>query len=162
MVGIVRHRQLKGSVTDRSHLNHRATPRLHTCGICSRWCSAGGRSGWASPSSCIPDTCNSDSGTRFVTSSGWAWGSEWSWRVRSGMIGSLAPGKRITHPEDFANVPTSSGASFSRMFTSLKARRAKLLSCQGAMSDNGCVYQDLRITCGWPVTWARPERLHST
>ena len=29
MVGIVRHRQLKGSVTDRSHLNHRATPRLH-------------------------------------------------------------------------------------------------------------------------------------
>ena len=30
MVGIVRHRQLKGSATDRSHLNHRATPRLHT------------------------------------------------------------------------------------------------------------------------------------
>jgi hypothetical protein len=29
MVGIVRHRQLKGSVTDRFHLNHRATPRLH-------------------------------------------------------------------------------------------------------------------------------------
>jgi hypothetical protein len=27
---LVRHRQTKGSVTDRSHLNHRATPRLHT------------------------------------------------------------------------------------------------------------------------------------
>jgi hypothetical protein len=30
MVGIVRHRQTKGSATDRFHLNHRATPRLHT------------------------------------------------------------------------------------------------------------------------------------
>jgi len=29
MAGIVRHRQLKGSATDRSHLNHRATPRLY-------------------------------------------------------------------------------------------------------------------------------------
>ena len=32
MVGIVRHRQTKGSATDRSHLNHRATPRLHKLG----------------------------------------------------------------------------------------------------------------------------------
>jgi hypothetical protein len=29
MVGIVRHRQTKGSATDRPRLNHRATPRLH-------------------------------------------------------------------------------------------------------------------------------------
>src|ERR1700739_1896800 len=30
MAGLVRHRQTKGSATDRLHLNHRATPRLHT------------------------------------------------------------------------------------------------------------------------------------
>jgi hypothetical protein len=30
MVGIVRHRQTKEPATDRFHLNHRATPRLHT------------------------------------------------------------------------------------------------------------------------------------
>ena len=30
MVGIVRHRQTKGSATDRPRLNHRATPRLYT------------------------------------------------------------------------------------------------------------------------------------
>src|SRR5260221_7532178 len=30
MVALVRHRQTKGSATDRFHLNHRATPRLHT------------------------------------------------------------------------------------------------------------------------------------
>jgi len=29
----VRHRQTKGSATDRSHLNHRATPRLHKISI---------------------------------------------------------------------------------------------------------------------------------
>ena len=29
MVELVRHRQTKGSATDRPHLNHRATPRLH-------------------------------------------------------------------------------------------------------------------------------------
>jgi len=33
MAGIVRHRQLKGSVTNRSHLNHRATPRLYKSGF---------------------------------------------------------------------------------------------------------------------------------
>ena len=31
MAGLVRHRQTKGSATDRLHLHHRATPRLHTC-----------------------------------------------------------------------------------------------------------------------------------
>ena len=30
MMGLVRHRQTKGSVMDRPHLNHRATPRLYT------------------------------------------------------------------------------------------------------------------------------------
>src|SRR5262245_51606895 len=30
---LVRHRQTKGSATDRLHLNHRVTPRLHMCGI---------------------------------------------------------------------------------------------------------------------------------
>jgi len=30
MVELVRHRQTKGSATDRPRLNHRATPRLHT------------------------------------------------------------------------------------------------------------------------------------
>ena len=30
MIGILRHRQPKGSVTDRPHLNHRATSRLYT------------------------------------------------------------------------------------------------------------------------------------
>jgi hypothetical protein len=29
MAGLVRHRQTKGSATDRLRLNHRATPRLH-------------------------------------------------------------------------------------------------------------------------------------
>jgi hypothetical protein len=29
MAELVRHRQTKGSATDRLHLNHRATPRLH-------------------------------------------------------------------------------------------------------------------------------------
>src|SRR2546429_9741856 len=29
MAELVRHRQTKGSATDRHHLNHRATPRLH-------------------------------------------------------------------------------------------------------------------------------------
>src|SRR5215469_10844001 len=29
MVALVRHRQTKGPATDRFHLNHRATPRLH-------------------------------------------------------------------------------------------------------------------------------------
>src|SRR6266849_11099605 len=33
MAELVRHRQTKGSATDRLHLNHRATPRLHTSGI---------------------------------------------------------------------------------------------------------------------------------
>src|ERR1700675_4468708 len=33
MVGLVRHRQTKGPATDRPHLNHRATPRLHTLRI---------------------------------------------------------------------------------------------------------------------------------
>jgi len=27
--GLMRHRQTKGSATDRPHLNHRVTPRLH-------------------------------------------------------------------------------------------------------------------------------------
>src|SRR6267378_5363389 len=31
MAELVRHRLTKGSATDRLHLNHRATPRLHTC-----------------------------------------------------------------------------------------------------------------------------------
>src|SRR5260370_27313342 len=30
MMGLVRHRQTKGLETDRPHLNHRVTPRLHT------------------------------------------------------------------------------------------------------------------------------------
>ena len=30
---LVRHRQTKGSATDRLHLNHRATPRLHNAGF---------------------------------------------------------------------------------------------------------------------------------
>jgi len=30
MIGILRHRQPKGSGTDRPHLNHRATSRLYT------------------------------------------------------------------------------------------------------------------------------------
>src|SRR6476660_10320954 len=34
MAGLVRHRQTQGSATDRLHLNHRATPRLHTNGFC--------------------------------------------------------------------------------------------------------------------------------
>jgi hypothetical protein len=29
MAELVRHRQTKGSATDRLYLNHRATPRLH-------------------------------------------------------------------------------------------------------------------------------------
>ena len=33
MAELVRHRQTKGSATDRLHLNHRATPRLHTMRI---------------------------------------------------------------------------------------------------------------------------------
>src|SRR6266853_6181788 len=33
MAELVRHRQTKGSATDRPHLNHRATPRLHNVGI---------------------------------------------------------------------------------------------------------------------------------
>src|SRR5258706_3828783 len=33
MVALVRHRQTKGSATDRFHLNHRATPRLHRCEV---------------------------------------------------------------------------------------------------------------------------------
>jgi hypothetical protein len=33
MAGIVRHRQTKGPATDRSLLNHRATPRLHNAVI---------------------------------------------------------------------------------------------------------------------------------
>src|SRR5882762_8652877 len=33
MAGLVRHRQTKGSATDRLHLNHRATPRRHTSGF---------------------------------------------------------------------------------------------------------------------------------
>jgi hypothetical protein len=33
MAELVRHRQTKGSATDRLYLNHRATPRLHTLRI---------------------------------------------------------------------------------------------------------------------------------
>jgi hypothetical protein len=33
MAELVRHRQTKESATDRLHLNHRATPRLHTIGV---------------------------------------------------------------------------------------------------------------------------------
>jgi hypothetical protein len=33
MVQLLRHRQTKGSATDRLHLNHRVTPRLHTCPV---------------------------------------------------------------------------------------------------------------------------------
>jgi hypothetical protein len=33
MVRLVRHRQTKGSATDRLRLNHRATPRLHKSGL---------------------------------------------------------------------------------------------------------------------------------
>src|SRR5262249_26194860 len=32
MMGLVRHRQPKGPATDRPHLNHRVTPRLHIDG----------------------------------------------------------------------------------------------------------------------------------
>ncbi|SRR5258708_39850079 len=37
MVALVRHRQTKGSATDRFHLNHRATPRLHTSPPLPSW-----------------------------------------------------------------------------------------------------------------------------
>src|SRR6266436_1576036 len=37
---LVRHRQTKGSATDRPHLNHRATPRLHVRRE-RRWSTAG-------------------------------------------------------------------------------------------------------------------------
>jgi hypothetical protein len=33
MVELVRHRQTKGPATDRLHLNHRATPRLHNVAL---------------------------------------------------------------------------------------------------------------------------------
>src|SRR5215469_16372226 len=36
MVALVRHRQTKESATDRLHLNHRATPRLHSAGTGSK------------------------------------------------------------------------------------------------------------------------------
>ncbi len=51
MAGIVRHRQTKGPATDRSHLKHRATPRLHTlevqlsAGLSINWICSGGNCG---------------------------------------------------------------------------------------------------------------------
>ena len=39
MAELVRHRQTKESATDRLHLNHRATPRLHTRAVPGRHCS---------------------------------------------------------------------------------------------------------------------------